>query len=194
MSPNNPEGARVLLRPIALEDTPLIVKWRSLPSVYMNLYSRRPTLPSEHEAWMRGYVLTGKCAQFIIVEKETQTPVGSVFIKNIDRSAQKGEYGIFIGEESARGKGLGSEAARLMLQYGFEALGLHRIYLSVFAYNQAAIQSYKRAGFRTEGVFRDDFLYDGRYEDIVWMAAIREEWERLTWETEQAQPDPCVPV
>lgn len=186
MSTNNLEGARVLLRPITMEDTPLIVKWRSLPSVYMNLYSRKPITFAEHEGWMRNNVLTGKCAQFIIVDKKMQMPVGSVFIKNIDRQAQKGEYGIFIGEESARGKGFGSEAARLMLQYGFGTMGLHRIYLSVFAYNQAAIHSYHRAGFETEGVFRDDFADYGHYEDIVWMAALKEEWEHLVWETEKA--------
>lgn len=186
MSTNNLEGAKVLLRPITMEDTPLIVKWRSRPSVYMNLYSRRPITVTEHEEWMRSYVTTGKCEQFIIVDKQAQVPVGSVFIKNIDRQTQKGEYGIFIGEESARGKGLGREAAHLMLQYGFETMGLHKIYLSVFAYNQAAIHSYQRAGFEIEGIFRDDFADNGRYEDVVWMAALKEEWEHLVWKTGRA--------
>ena len=160
----------------------MIIKWRSSPSVYMNLYSRRPSTEEEHIGWMNNYVLKGKCAQFIILDKEKEEPVGSVFIKNIDRQAQKGEYGIFIGEENARGKGFGGEAAELMLRYGFENLGLNRIYLSVFAYNRSAIASYRHAGFEVEGTFREDFFADGRFEDIVWMAALKEEWERLVWE------------
>ena len=104
-----------------------------------------------------------------------------MFIKNIDRQANKGEYGIFIGEDRARGKGLASEVAKLVLRYGFSDLGLHRVYLSVFAYNRAAIRSYERAGFEIEGIARDEFLDErtGRYEDVVWMAAIKEEWEHL---------------
>ena len=125
---------------------------------------------------MKTKVLTGLCEQFVIYDREMELPVGSVFIKNIDRQASKGEYGIFIGEEAARGKGLGGEAAQMMLRYGFEALGLNRIYLSVFADNAAAIASYRHAGFRGEGRLKQDFWADGRYHDIVLMAVLREEW------------------
>lgn len=181
MSINKLIGEKVYLRPITMDDTALIVRWRSNPAVYMNLYSRKPSSDQEHICWMENNVLTGKCVQFIIVERQTDQPVGSVFIKNIDRQANKGEYGIFIGEDRARGKGLASEVAKLVLRYGFSDLGLHRVYLSVFAYNRAAIRSYERAGFEIEGIARDEFLDErtGRYEDVVWMAAIKEEWEHL---------------
>lgn len=65
------------------------------------------------------------------------------------------EYGIFIGEESARGKGLGTETARLFTDFGFAGLHLHRISLRVLAENAAARRSYEKAGFVQEGIFRD---------------------------------------
>lgn len=179
MSPSNLCGQKVILRPITMEDTPLIVKWRSLPSVNMYLYTREPLTDEQHIHWMNHYVLTGQCAQFIIIDRSDNKPVGSVFIKHIDRQSLKGEYGIFIGEESARGKGLGSESAKLMLEYGFHTLQLNRIYLTVFAFNQAAIRSYQHAGFEIEGTMRDDFCWNGKFEDVVMMAALREEWEHL---------------
>ena len=172
-------GKRAVLRPITMEDTPLIVKWRSLPSVYNHLYTRGPLLAEHHIKWMQTRVMTGQCHQFIIEDAQSGVPVGSVFIKNIDRESKKGEYGIFIGEEAARGKGIGSDAARLILSYGFEELELNRIYLSVFAENRIAIESYKRAGFKEEGLLREDYCADGKYDDIVLMAILRNEWEKM---------------
>jgi len=139
------DGAHILLRPITPEDTARIVKWRNLPSVRENLYGQDLLTEERHLHWLHTQVMTGRCAQFIIVEKHGETPVGTAFIKNIDLHSRKGEYGIFIGEEEARGKGYGAEAARLVLAYGFEQLALNRICLSVFAGNQAAIASYRKA-------------------------------------------------
>ena len=171
-------GEKAILRSITMEDTPLIVKWRSLPSVYNHLYTRGPLLAEQHIKWMQTRVMTGQCHQFIIEDAKTGMPVGSVFIKNIDCESKKGEYGIFIGEEAARGRGIGSDAARLILSYGFKEIGLNRIYLSVFAKNRIAIESYKRAGFREEGMLREDYYADGQYDDILLMSILRKEWEK----------------
>ncbi|MDE7044404.1 MAG: GNAT family N-acetyltransferase, partial [Acetatifactor sp.] len=84
----------------------------------------------------------------------------------------KAEYGIFIGEDDARGRGIGTAAAKLMLRYCFEEEGLHRIYLRAFSSNLQAIRSYEKAGFVREGLLRDDVRIDGKYCDIQWMAAV----------------------
>ena len=119
------EGKQIALRPITLEDTPLIVRWRSDPRVYGTLFRQE----ERHRQWLREMVLSGKCDQFIIVDKAQNRSVGTVFLKEIDREHLRAEYAIFIGEETARGRGIGSEAARLMTDYGFRQLGLNRIYL-----------------------------------------------------------------
>ena len=67
------------------------------------------------------------------------------------------EYGIFIGEESARGKGAGTKSAKLILEYGFFTLGLDKIFLRVKKDNQGAIKSYEKAG----------FVFNGRTETVV---------------------------
>ena len=126
------EGKQIALRPITLEDTPLIVRWRSDPRVYGTLFRQEPITEERHRQWLREMVLSGKCDQFIIVDKAQNRSVGTVFLKEIDREHLRAEYAIFIGEETARGRGVGSEAARLMTDYGFQQLGLNRIYLYVF--------------------------------------------------------------
>ena len=112
----------------------------------------------------------GRAEQFIIWVREGQHPIGSVYLRDIDREAEQAEFVIFIGEEEWLGRGIGEEAAKLILDYGFEELGLHKIKLRVLADNKRAIASYQKAGFVEEGYFRDELLLDGKYCDLIFMA------------------------
>ena len=174
-------GGSVVLRRINASDTKNIVKWRNLGSVRVNLYTQTELTEKQQEEWLQTKVSTGLCAQYIIVVQENGAPIdiGTVFIKNIDRDSNKGEFGIFIGEEAARGKGYGKQAIRQMLAVGFGELGLNRIYLTVMADNLAAIEAYQDTGFQYEGVLREDFLrYDG-YVDIVAMGLTAKRWREV---------------
>ena len=168
------EGAAVRLRPIADADTDLIVKWRNTPSVVQNFIFRQTFTPEMHRSWLAAKVATGQVVQYIIIDKADDKPVGSVYYRDIDNHNHSAEYGIFIGEESARGKGLGTETAKLFTDFGFAELQLHRISLRVLAENTAARRSYEKAGFVQEGVFRDMELLDGQYRDVVFMARLAE--------------------
>lgn len=163
-------GAGVYLRPMTYEDTDLIVAWRNSEAVRKNFIYQAPFTREGHENWIRTMVETGKAVQMMICDIAGDKPLGSVYIRDIDRQHNKAEYGIFIGEASARGRGIGTAAARLMLRYCFEEEGLHRVYLRVFAGNLQAIRSYEKAGFVREGLLKDDVRIRGEYKDIVWMA------------------------
>lgn len=168
----------ISIRKIGYGDTDNIVRWRNLPDVKNNLYTQTDLTAEQHIWWMQNKVDKGLCAQFIIEMIEPQTPIGTVFIKNIDRDSCKGEYGIFIGEDIARGKGYGKIAAKLAVQYAFEVLELNRVYLSVFKDNISGIKSYESAGFVVEGIFREDYKKDGKYFDVVYMAILKSDWEK----------------
>ena len=162
----------IYLRLMNPRDTDFIVKWRNSDAVrkrfiYQELFTRQ-----SHEEWTETMVNTGKVVQMIICKKDDDTPVGSVYIRDIDNVHHKGEYGIFIGEETARGKGIGTRAARLMIEYAFMELHLHRLYLRVFADNTQAIASYEKAGFIREALLRDDVYIDNNYKDVVLMAVL----------------------
>lgn len=169
------EAAGIYLRKMTREDTDLIVAWRNSDAVrknfiYQNLFTRE-----SHENWIRTKVETGDVVQMMICDLKTDMPLGSVYIRDIDRTHRKAEYGIFIGEAAARGRGVGTATAKLMLRYCFKEEKLHRIYLRAFADNMAAIRSYEKAGFEREGFLKDDVCINEKYCDIVWMAALNPE-------------------
>ncbi len=166
------EGDAIILRLMKEEDTDRIVKWRNREFVRRNFIYRRLFTRQGHENWIRTMVDTGKVIQFIILRKTDQRPVGSVYLRDIDRTHNKAEYGIFIGEEEALGKGYGTEAAKLMIAYAFREEGLHKLMLRVLAENVRAQRSYEKAGFVKEAYLKDEVFLDGRYQDVIYMAAI----------------------
>ena len=177
----------IYLRKITESDTDNIVRWRNSDGVRLRFIDQRLFTPESHNAWLSNYVNTGKAEQLIIcispefgkqknvwnqVSENEFIPVGSVYIRDISLEHKKAEYGIFIGEESARGCGVGSRAAEMMIHYCFETLKLHRLFLRVYADNTAAIKSYENAGFKREALLRDDVLVNGKYHDIVLMGIL----------------------
>ena len=110
---------------------------------------------------------------------EDNKPVGSVYYRDVDSENQSAEYGIFIGENDARGKGLGSETAKLFTEFGLNYIGLHRISLRVIAGNDSAYRSYENAGFVTEGIFRDMVKLEGVFCDIIFMAKLSQDLKEL---------------
>lgn len=84
--------------------------------------------------------------------------------------------GIGIGEREFWGRGYGTDAMRLCLQYAFTELNVHRVSLGLMDYNPRALRSYEKAGFRLEGRTRGDIRRGGKYNDSLWMGILREEW------------------
>lgn len=166
------EEAGIYLRPITYEDTENIVAWRNSDAVRKNFIYQALFTREGHENWMRTMVETGKVVQMIICEVAGDRPVGSVFVRDIDKQHNKGEYGIFIGAEGCRGRGLGTAAAKLMIAYAFEELKLHRLFLRALADNQQAVRSYEKAGFVQEAYLHEDVCIDGKYRDVVLMAIL----------------------
>lgn len=162
------------IRPISIQDTSNIVRWRNKDFVRKNLYSQDLISEEQHLSYFRKYVETHQCYQYIICVDGID--VGTVFLKNFDSITKKAEFGIFIGEETALGHHYGTRATELILQEAFQRYQLNRVYLTVFADNKKAISAYENAGFKVEGTFIDDFWDGSVYHDIVSMAILAKDW------------------
>lgn len=165
--------SKVTLRAMTQKDTPNVVKWRNKDFVKNNFFYREELTEQTHNNWLKQQEANTLRA-FVIVDNETGKDVGSTFLKDINSVSKKAEFGIFIGEESALGKGLGSDACKAISDFGFKELGLNKIYLRVLSHNKAAIKAYEKAGYTVEGIFVQDEFLDGKYVDTVFMANFSE--------------------
>lgn len=172
--PHIMEGQDIYLRLMNEGDTDNIVKWRNSDFVRRNFIYQKPFTREGHENWVRTMIDTGKVIQFIICTKD-ERPIGSVYLRDIDRIHHKAEYGIFIGERDALKKGYGTQAAKLIITYAFEKLKLHKLMLRVLAENEQAKRSYEKAGFIQEAYLKDEVFLEGQYKDVIYMAVIHEE-------------------
>ena len=102
--------------------------------------------------------------------------IGTCAFSQLDGDNGSALYHITIGEKDAWGHGFGTEATRLMVDHAFETLGLHRIALNVFEFNERAIRAYLRCGFVVEGRSRESIWRDGRWWDELAMSILESDW------------------
>lgn len=168
----------VKLRDLTLADTANIIRWRNQPEVYRNLFSQHQISEEQHTAYYHKFVETGLVRQYVIetIIDESKLDIGTVFLKNIDEMSRKAEFGIFIGEPKARGRGLSSSIVKATLEIAFKEIHLNKVYLTVFSNNVAAIRSYEKAGFKVDGILRQDFFDGERFIDVVIMSILSTEY------------------
>jgi [ribosomal protein S5]-alanine N-acetyltransferase len=111
-----------------------------------------------------------------IVAADTDQHIGTTGLHRIDWVNRSAEFGIVVGERVYWGKGIGSEATRLIVAHGFDRLNLERIWLGVFADHGPAVRLYERVGFQVEGRLRGAILRDGRRHDQLIMGILAEEF------------------
>lgn len=113
---------------------------------------------------------------FTIYDRATATPIGGLGLRDIDWVTNCATLGISLHRKDYWGKGYGTEAMTLLLDYGFTVLGLHNIMLDTYAYNERSLASYRKVGFKEIGRRREaQRLGDKRY-DVVFMDILRAEF------------------
>jgi RimJ/RimL family protein N-acetyltransferase len=98
--------------------------------------------------------------------------VGEVVLMDLDLGNESIEFRIALAGPSAFGRGFGTEAVRLVLEFAFERLGVHRVGLDVADYNPRARRVYEKCGFVVEGVLRDGIRWEGKWHDSVLMSVL----------------------
>lgn len=166
-----PESEMIYLRQMEVSDTEKIIAWRNKERVRHNFIYQKPFTVEGHLNWIRTQIEPGHVVQFIICEKTTGRDVGSVYFRDIDRVRGSAEYGIFIGEDDAVGKGYGTQAAKLALAYAFGELKLKSVFLRLFEDNIGAGKSYERAGFELLDGKQEILTIDGVKRKVIFMEA-----------------------
>lgn len=137
--------------------------------------------PQGTQKWLKDETSADKpnMILFMIQELATEQVIGFVDLSAFQSVHRNAWVGIGLGEPSYWGRGYGTDAMRTLLRYAFSELGLHRVTLTVFEYNERAIRSYQKVGFMAEGRYREFIHRDGRRWDMIFMGILREEWEHI---------------
>ena len=167
---------RVRLRPLRREDSTLLYEWITHRELLILNAPYHPVSAVDHEAWIESMLRKQSDMVLFVVEatRSNQT-IGTCQLLNINWRHRSAELQIRIGSDRHHGKGYGVEAIKLLTDFGFRDLNLHRIYLNVFVTNQRAIGAYQKCGFKQEGHLREAAYIDGCWTDVLVMALLKSE-------------------
>jgi len=171
-------GERVRLRGLREGDLQTLARWEMDPGRMATL-SSWVAPPSEAAAKER---IVKWCANdkeelgfAIETHDDPAVLVGNIHLHGARLKDRCATIGIALGREHL-GRGYGTDAMRVIVDYGFREMGLHRIQLGVAPFNPAGIRAYEKAGFVEEGRFRESIWHDGRWYDEVMMSILDHEW------------------
>lgn len=171
-------GEKVYLRGIERKDLEgPYFQWANDPKVteYMFMGLKPNSLVALEEEY-NTLMKSSNDVAFLVIDKQTDKPIGSAGIYAISWVARTAEYRVMIGEKDFWDKGYGTEIAHLLMEYAFGKLNLNNLWLGVNADNPRAVKSYENAGFVTEGRLRALIYRNGKYYDVIKMNILRDEY------------------
>ena len=161
-------GEHVAIGPLRRDLVPLYHAWISNPETTQYLSEAGLVLTLDEEyAWYESQLQSTTIRHFTIYALPDYQPIGTVNLHQINHRHHKANLGIMIGEPAMRGRGFGTEAVRLIADFGFHAMGLHSIWLTTYEFNIAGQKAYERAGFTEVGRRRQCRYLNGRFWDEI---------------------------
>ncbi len=175
------EGKLVRLRGYERSDLDAVMKWWNDEEVTQFLGGTEfPASTIEEQTFIEkaaaGTDPSNK--SFAIETLAERKYIGTIGLARINWLSRHAELGMAIGEKDYWGRGYGSDAVRVLLRLAFDKVGLHRVQLHVFDFNQRAISCYEKCGFRREGVLRDYWYKNGKFRDTLVMSILASEYRK----------------
>ena len=165
----------ITLRTVEEEDLDFLQENINDPSVWRAIGSSSPINAPQEREYFENIVCNDEEVNLLVAVDDA--PAGMVTLSPNPDESDAAELGYWIASEY-RQQGYGRDAARLVTNYGFQQLGLHRISARVFAFNDASQALLESIGFVKEGINREAVYVDGRYWDTYWYSMLASEWDR----------------
>ena len=172
-------GSKVYLRLIEEEDIPARVEWINDREIQSTLNYDIPTSISKTKAWFHRIQLDNTRREFSIFTCDGDKYIGFCGLINIQSPVMRAELHCVIGEKGFHHGGYGTEAYKLLTNYGFAELGLNRVYGYQLIHNAAAHRVVEKLGWKREGLLRRDVFSHGSLNDRFVVAILREDWQSL---------------
>jgi [ribosomal protein S5]-alanine N-acetyltransferase len=164
---------RIQLGPIVAQDSEALFRWFNDSQAARLDYAWRPVDGLTHQKWIANVGTDPTQVWFAIRRQVQGAIIGYAILRNISAVHRSAELGVRIGEDADRSRGLGKQAANVVLQFCWQALNLNRVQVSVFADNERALRLYSALGFRREGNLRQAQYIDGAWKNVVIMGLLK---------------------
>jgi len=170
------KGKHIVLAPLVAADLPVMFRWINEREQVLFNAPYRPVSEAEHATWFETIQRQMNTVIFGIRLLKGDILIGSCQLHGINPVHRTAELQIRLGEARERGRGYGTEAVRLLLDFAFKDLNLLRVSLQVLITNEAALRLYEKVGFVREGVLRKAAHIDGNQVDLAVMGILRDEY------------------
>lgn len=172
------KGDSIELRRHVRENYPLYATWYGDSEVWhLTSWASAPLSRTTVERLFEDREKSASDDSFAIHVKGKREPIGVINLMNVSEANSSADMSIILGPAEERDRGYGADAIGTLLDYAFGELGLHRVALSVFEFNEAAIATYEKLGFRKEGRYREAIKRDEVFHDAILMSLLEPEWQ-----------------
>ena len=171
-------GKLVNLRPYDMSDLDEVMEWINNQEVRQYLSLIYPCSRIQESEWIEKATHQQGNEVLLAIETKDHVYLGGIGLHKIDYINRHSEIGIAIGKKEYWGKGYGTDAMLTLLDYAFNQLNLHKVYLRVFSNNPRGIRCYEKCGFRKEGVQREHRYRNNKYYDDVLMGILKKEFRK----------------
>ena len=171
------EGERIILREVRLSDVNANYhRWMNDPEVIRYLECRFSANSMDAIKDFVHRMLNDRDNIFLaIILKDGDRHIGNIKIGSINRIHRLADIGLLIGEKDCWGKGYATEALRLVTNYAFNTLNLHKLIAGCYAGNKGSEKAFKKAGFVVEGIRKKHHYCDGIYVDSIILGLLNDE-------------------
>ena len=177
-------GSKVTLRELEVMDAPALFSMLT-PEEVQRFISPPPTTVEGFEqfiGWARAERAAGRYLCFAVVPHGMHTAIGLVQVRQLESGFATAEWGFAIGS-AYWGTGMFMDAARMVVDFAVEAVGVRRLEARAAVANGRGNGALRKLGAVQEGILRRSFLKNGRYLDQILWSILSEEWRSAkgTW-------------
>ena len=170
-------GERIYLRAVEESDYERIIDW--LNNQQVTRYMQRGVYPETIIGCKEYNGQTRSKGGLNLAMMLKGKHIGNIALTNVHPTFRAAEVSIVIGEDAAQGHGYGTEAIKLMTNHAFYRMNLNRLQAGTVKDNIACTKSFTSAGYKQEGIMRQAYYCEGKFQDVIILSTIKDEWSEV---------------
>ena len=173
-------GRKVYLKAVEKDDLEQLKEWRNLPDFRKHFREYREINSEMQQKWFENTIINDKnTIMFSIFDSNTNKLIGCCGLCYINWVHRNADLSLYIGHDQSYidDTGFAEDACRVLLEYGFDELNLHKIWTEIYDFDDKKNNLYKKVGFKRDGVLRDHYFYNGAWSNSLILSILNTEFK-----------------